>query len=367
MNKANTRIPELDGMRGVAILLVIVWHYINQQIDDEGPSSSFVKQITSYFWSGVDLFFVLSGFLLGGILLRYKGSKNYFKTFYIRRFFRIIPLYYLILGTYIALYFSKPNITKELPSLFNDSIPIWSYVLFCQNFLMWIKQAFGAGWLGVTWSLAIEEQFYLLLPALICLLNKKSLLFVVILLIISATVYRSFFTQVYDLHLPFQSRMDTLFTGVLIALLFENENLVNALKSKKYIIYIFYLILFFGFIYFSLGNFFIPYYLTYSWLNLFYGVFIIIAILYKESLLSKILRNKMLCQIGVVSYGIYLIHVIVLYLIYWLLGLYGVDLINNKELLIVSAIAFMITLSLSFASYYFYENKLIKLGHRYKY
>lgn len=367
MNKTRNRIPELDGIRGVAILIVIVWHFVNNKIYVVAPLSMFIQKITSFFWSGVDLFFILSGFLLGRILLQNKNSKNYFKTFYARRFFRIFPLYYLVLGIYMLLYFSIPNITEKIPSLFNNKIPLWSYVLYCQNFVMWIKETIGAGWLGVTWSLANEEQFYLLLPFLIFFLNKKSLVLIMVILIIAAAVYRSFFTQWYALHLPFQAKMDTLFTGVIIAYLFENENFVNTLKKNKYIIYVVFVVLFCGFIYISLGNLFISYYLVNTWINLLYGFFIIIPLLYKGSFLARILRNRMLGQIGTVSYGIYLLHLIVLNLIIWILSVYDISLVNNLQILATSSVAFIVTLSLSFASYYFFESKLIGLGHRYRY
>src|SRR5271166_4322020 len=91
MQKERTRISQLDGLRGVAILSVLAWHYghaINGQ-----PFAP----IFGLAWSGVDLFFVLSGFLLGGILIDKRESTTYFGPFYARRFFRIIPLYLLVL------------------------------------------------------------------------------------------------------------------------------------------------------------------------------------------------------------------------------------------------------------------------------
>ena len=95
------RIPELDGLRGMAILLVLVGHYFAV------PGTGAASLLNGYWfrlgWTGVDLFFVLSGFLIGGILLDVRDSPNYFKTFYARRFFRIIPLYYAWILLYIVL------------------------------------------------------------------------------------------------------------------------------------------------------------------------------------------------------------------------------------------------------------------------
>src|SRR5580700_8324906 len=95
------RILELDGLRGIAILIVMVGHYFAV------PGAGITSFLDGYWfrlgWTGVDLFFVISGFLIGGILLDVRDSPRYFKTFYIRRFFRIIPLYYAWIGIYVLL------------------------------------------------------------------------------------------------------------------------------------------------------------------------------------------------------------------------------------------------------------------------
>ena len=95
MQRSNSRILEFQS-RGTAIFLVLVFHYISQQ----GPAAAgsltaYVQRATVMWWTGVDLFFVLSGFLIGGILMDARESPSFFRTFYIRRFFRIIPIYYL--------------------------------------------------------------------------------------------------------------------------------------------------------------------------------------------------------------------------------------------------------------------------------
>ena len=93
------RLPQLDGLRGLAIVMVLICHYLAAQVRFGGrslPAQTFGALIATC-WSGVDLFFVLSGFLIGGILLDEKHSPHYFKVFYIRRACRIFPLYYLVL------------------------------------------------------------------------------------------------------------------------------------------------------------------------------------------------------------------------------------------------------------------------------
>src|SRR5207244_9663063 len=146
------RIPQLDAVRGVAILLVIL----------HNQSSVFpslhLERLFANGWMGVDLFFVLSGFLITGILLDTRKSPGYFKNFYARRCLRIWPLYYALLLFMFALVpLVRPS---EAHVAFQRSAPWWGYALFLQNFLISVPTN-AAGALAVTWSLAIEEQFYL--------------------------------------------------------------------------------------------------------------------------------------------------------------------------------------------------------------
>ena len=370
MNNSTSRIPELDGIRGVAILIVIVWHYVNNYlIHTDSSIVNFIFWFTCNFWNGVDLFFILSGLLIGGILLKYKNSKNYFRTFYLRRIFRIFPVYYFLLGMYVILIFAKPNLTGT--SLFNNSIPVWSYALYCQNYLMIIKQSFGAGWLSVTWSLAIEEQFYLLLPALIFLINRKFLTILIVFLIILAAVLRFFsYPDNFLTYMSFQCRMDNLFAGVLIAMLFEKEKNVDFLKTKRTIIYAIFFILSGLMLYISyhnLNKFNNLNSLNYSYFMLFFSTLIIIAVLFKDSIIAKILRFKLLRQIGTVSYGIYLFHVIVIDLVYRILKMNGIYILNNFQVILIALVSFIFTFSISLLSYHFFESKLIKYSHKYTY
>src|SRR2546425_632822 len=98
------RVAELDGLRGTAVLFVLIHHYVLREgATAPGIVVSSLQRFASLGWTGVDLFFVLSGFLIGGILMDARASPSYFKTFYVRRFFRIIPIYYLWIACYVAL------------------------------------------------------------------------------------------------------------------------------------------------------------------------------------------------------------------------------------------------------------------------
>src|SRR5712671_2033641 len=137
--KSSKRIPELDGLRGLAILLILVAHYVFGAFsyDDESILAASIHFAFSLTWSGVDLFFVLSGFLIGGILIDQRDTKNYFKTFYIRRICRIFPLYFLWLMLFVILFVLISHRFHQawvLPLFDLQGIPEWLYFLFLQNF-----------------------------------------------------------------------------------------------------------------------------------------------------------------------------------------------------------------------------------------
>ena len=161
------RHPELDGLRGCACLLVLAFHYLYQSLENDSPSKWKGSLLATLHlsWTGVDLFFVLSGFLLGGILLRHREAPNLFKVFYLRRACRILPLYFSWLSLFAFLSLILP--ATRFQCLNNARIPSWPYWVFCQNIFMAIKSSVGCTWLAPTWSLAVEEQFYLVLPLLI--------------------------------------------------------------------------------------------------------------------------------------------------------------------------------------------------------
>src|SRR5215831_14117596 len=149
------RIPQLDSIRGIAILVVMLQNYSGKY------PFLYLDRLFANGWMGVDLFFVLSGFLITGILVDTKHSEGYFKNFYARRCLRIWPLYYsLLLFMFVAVPFVHP---AEARTVFDRSSPWWAYPLFLQNFLV-PSPTNATGPLAVTWSLAIEEQFYLLWP-----------------------------------------------------------------------------------------------------------------------------------------------------------------------------------------------------------
>ncbi|RIL06909.1 MAG: hypothetical protein DCC71_05030 [Proteobacteria bacterium] len=174
--KHEARDPRLDGLRGAAILLVILYHVTHYGLA-RGPFERALTVLPSIGWSGVDLFFVLSGFLITGILLRTKGGGSYFRAFYARRVLRIFPLYYAVLAFFL---FAVPRIELFAPA--ND---FWHPGAAREGFWYWlylsnVKVSLAGAWqhqtLDITWSLAIEEHFYLLWPLVVARVAERRLL-----------------------------------------------------------------------------------------------------------------------------------------------------------------------------------------------
>src|SRR5262249_16513822 len=143
-------------------------------------------RFTQFGGSGVTLFFVLSGFLVTGILLRQRGRPGYFRNFYARRVLRIFPLYYTALGVILVLGLLAPGLQARLPCVFDNQLWLWIY---CNNVFEFIRgQAYPI--VGHFWSLAVEEQFYLVWPPLVLLLGHRWLPYLCTVCMLSAYMTR---------------------------------------------------------------------------------------------------------------------------------------------------------------------------------
>jgi len=162
------QLPELDGLRGLAVLGVIFYHCSPRLL------GTWVHYASLWGWAGVNLFFVLSGFLITSILLQSLGKPRYFRNFYGRRALRILPVYVLVLVVvYLsAPWFIGPTITEAV-----KAAPWLAYIFFVQNlFHLALPPA-----IGPTWSLAIEQQYYLLWAPLVRFMGRAWMLAAVLL------------------------------------------------------------------------------------------------------------------------------------------------------------------------------------------
>jgi peptidoglycan/LPS O-acetylase OafA/YrhL len=179
---------QLDGLRGLAILLVMVYHFCLTLPGFQTPQVGFPLQLAQAGWMGVDLFFVLSGFLITNILIETRATQHYFRNFIARRTLRIWPLYYLNLLVFFVL---LPAVLHTLPDTMRSmqDKQAWFW-LYGANWLFAREAGFGRTAGGYFWSLAVEEQFYLVWPLVVYLLTNRSLLRVSVSLLALSLVLR---------------------------------------------------------------------------------------------------------------------------------------------------------------------------------
>ncbi len=367
----NGYIKSLDGLRAIAILLVMSYHF----------------EINHFGWAGVQLFFVLSGFLISGILWKEKFNENTlaerFKKFWIRRSLRIFPLYFgflIFLGiTYLLFNF---------PSYYKPFIPYLSTYTFnyTRTFPEWhVNPLFTH-----LWSLSVEEQFYFIFPVIVFLCPPKVIKFIMITFIILSPVARYLLGEYYTskgyteyvvadaVYWNTLSHLDAFFIGGAIPIFALQQ------KVKKANL------LFFTFLFIALAagawnyiarvspyNFFTDWgydhgvtkhyehVWRYTILNLLVGSFILlltqVSLNKLTTLFKKILESNILVRIGKVSYGMYVFH--------WAINIYFYDKFFHTDIIWKKIIFFIpyaiIVYIVAEISFRLYENKFIQLKDKY--
>jgi peptidoglycan/LPS O-acetylase OafA/YrhL len=211
-------LPELDGIRGFAILIVTLYRYCKEIDPTASTALAWIKRLSPVGERGVDLFFVLSGFLITGILLRTRDRPHYFRNFMARRALRIFPLYFLalVLCLYITPLLGGPS-SFQIPA--GEQVYLWTYV---SNLRMaWLNEwCFGP--LDHFWSLAVEEHFYLIWPAIVFWIAPKRLFRICLAWVVLVLVVRTFLARdedygvAVDVHTFFRS--DALCLGGMAAI-----------------------------------------------------------------------------------------------------------------------------------------------------
>jgi peptidoglycan/LPS O-acetylase OafA/YrhL len=289
------RVPQLDAVRGIAILLVML---VNTS---EKYPVLHIQRLVGNGWMGVDLFFALSGFLITGILLDTKNSPDYFKNFYLRRVLRILPLYYaILLFMFLLVPLLRPS---EAHTVFEKSSPWWAYPVFLQNFLV-AGPTLAAGPLGTTWSLAIEEQFYLVWPLMVRFCTQAQLRRIATIMIVLAvplTYYLS--SHHFQIYSNVFCRQVGLMAGALLALLLRKENF-EPLRHLRTAWIMFAVTLSIAFV----SEHFEARWLAFTMVALAAASFIFLSLYSEQRWLQAVLRNRFLIYSGIISYGLYLTH-----------------------------------------------------------
>jgi peptidoglycan/LPS O-acetylase OafA/YrhL len=377
-NGKQVRIPELDGLRGFAILLVVSIHYFH---DPGAKLPRLLHCLQTFFalgWTGVDLFFILSGFLIGGILLEARTSPNYFKTFYIRRVFRIIPVYYLWIVCFIVVvfvgchFFPSHTQSGQAPS-FNWAI--LAHFLFLQNLSTSNYSTLAVWWLGVSWSLAVEEQFYLVAPLLVRFLSRWRLIAFLSCAVFAAPccriLVRAFAPMsVGTIYRVTPYRADTLALGVLAAIFWRDPEFREWLSRNKSLLYGAFGLLLAGMA--AMGIWFwspsrtITQTVGYTWIALFYLSLLFVVLTDTGGLIGRVARIGWLREWGRISYCVYLIHAAVKYFCSSLLMQKNIHLISWPNG-VAGLLAMAISYGVAKLSWTFFEQPLLQKGHQYKY
>lgn len=350
--------PELDGLRAVAVAAVIVFHCRKIATPDT-PWQDLYLNLADTGWVGVDLFFVISGFLITGILLDTKNQADYFKNFYIRRSLRIFPLYYtsivLIPVAFHILAVDRPT-----------DVLSWPYWLYLQNWIPLFEMPMTQG-LGHLWSLAVEEQFYLIWPALILFAARRNsvgrmcmallLLTVVfrVLLVLSGHPRGAYFATI--------SRLDPLVVGACLAVLLRHRGTLEVFRSAAtWTIAVTGLVIalvaflgrgFFGHTVAVVLLGFFPLALCFG------GVFVLALTARPEGGFRLLLRSRPLRFVGKISYGVYVFHLPLVFLLKsaWPTGGEGFWLSQFSFLTVVTATSVF----LAWLSYQHFEKPILDL------
>jgi peptidoglycan/LPS O-acetylase OafA/YrhL len=373
------RILELDGIRGVAVLAVVLYHYTI--IGPGAPFNTMLYWGRAAFrlgWSGVDLFFVLSGFLIGGILLDARNSPRYFQTFYARRGYRILPLYFLWIALYplaVAVYshWGVPALPKS-PQLYLR----WSlYWVFLQTLTFSFPipyRTVAYYWLGPTWSLALEEQFYLVVAPLVRILTTRRLLYVLLGSLAVCPVLRLF--VYFDwLHshsvIPLMlARADSFAAGILAAMAWKTPAARTWLVARGKLLRWTLAVLFLGPMIFTKWSFasddLLAQALKLEYLAIFFALLILTVLTNTTSWLARLMRNSILREMGRLSYCIYIIHLSVL------AGccaffLRDVPRLDTPASFLVVGFSFALTYCLAWLSSKYFEGPMLRRGHAYRY
>lgn len=361
-------VKSLDGLRGLAIILVLLYHIF-----------PYIK-IFQIGWIGVDLFFVLSGFLITGILLDTVNHPKYWRNFFGRRVLRIFPLYYFTLILLIVLAILFPSFANHQYvnfDYFSDhQFWFWSYLM------NW--KILGEGYwlpviiLNIFWSLAIEEQFYIFWPFVVLLFKNKLPLFIIIMgpAILIFRVYLAF-NDIWDdtaIYTNTLTRIDTILIGALIAYgvrkvrwrsFFEKFTL----PALAVIIVLFLILLFFARGFHPFNSYIMAF--GYTLIYLSFGCLLIVIIQdgRKLSFLKRLFENRILTYFGKYSYSMYVYHWALFMLLFdELVKVFSTVSGNEQVIKLASSITiFFAVLIVSQITWFGFEKRFLKLKRLFRY
>ena len=359
-------IPALDGVRGIAICAVLFVHsYPMVTATLPQATALMISQVADVGAFGVDLFFVLSGFLITGILVDTRSSPNYFRNFYARRFLRLFPLYYAYLAVVALLL--PPFHALLRTSMADYTGNWWWYILYFCNWKP--GNAAGDPWLGHFWSLAVEEQFYLVWPAIVLFLSRRYLTVCCGVLALLSFCLRvawahdhTAWNVIYRLTI---TRLDTLALGALAALAVRSQRWRPLCEQYAGVLTLAGMAAF-AIVGATTGSF--------SWSKepmqtigaltaaVGFAGLVLCAALYRSGPLYRFLLSPVLTAYGKYSYGIYVYHIVILAHCGWVASwIMHRSPSNGRPVVAILAavVANVVTFFVARTSYQFFEKPIL--------
>jgi peptidoglycan/LPS O-acetylase OafA/YrhL len=372
--------PALDGLRGVAILLVLLIHFYQKSfiIDAYPVAANILGRVVGAGGYGVELFFVLSGFLITGILLDTRHEPGFFKNFYMRRVLRIFPLYYGALAIVLLVLPHLIQFDQGAENIRKHQIWMWTYLT---NWPAagWIWDNSALFLLGHFWSLSVEEHFYFVWPSLVAVLSRRTLCVLCGGLVCLGLLSRSV-SALMGAGAPilFQwttlQKVDGLAIGALIAIVLRDASLALYLPKKRARERN---LLVFGMLF-----------LAYLWLPrkwhlavfdiaaetiivCFFGLLLLhVLSINRVQLMYRLLTSKLIVAFGTYSYGIYVIHGILRPMFSRVIDWNSLPQTYGLQFVYLAAywvMAVGISFGLAYMSYHLFEKQFLKLKRYFQY
>jgi peptidoglycan/LPS O-acetylase OafA/YrhL len=314
---ARAHVAVLDGVRGLAIVMVMCVHFVGDSTARTTFERGLVKLANYGVW-GVDLFFVLSGFLITGLLYDSKKDPHYFRNFYVRRTLRIFPLYYAILA---LLFIIGPRLPGLYPPGLTESAHHQAWLwLYASNVYLAIHRAWALPFVGHFWSLAVEEQFYLVWPIVVLSFGLRSLLRICLAVTVLSLGLRCVLSIAGAGDVPLTvltpCRFDALCVGGFLALSVRSSGLETVARAGRWalgpLVGLVVLASACNAMRVSLSSIVVP--MRGTLIALTFGALLVASLASKASgLPSRLLRSRVMCFLGTRSYGLYVFHGIIAY------------------------------------------------------